>query len=428
MRILIYSYNYHPEPIGIAPLMTELAEGLVKQGHEVRVVTGMPNYPQRRIYDEYQGKSYLTEERNGVSIQRSYIFVRGPEPGVLDRILLDGSFIFTSLFQAINGWRPDVIFATEPPLLVCVPVALYAWVNRCPFVLNIQDIVSEAAVRVNLLKKGGPLVAIAEMLEKFAYWRADQLSVIATGFIETLEQKGVPSKKISYIPNWVDTDFIRPLPKENNPFRKEHQLEDKFVILYSGNIALTQGLETVIQAAAKLKHIPEIAFVIVGEERALGHLQEYCNTCDATNVCLLPFQPREKLPEMLSAADIGLVIQKSHVTVFNLPSKIPVLLASGCAVVGSVPDTGTAKEAIVKSGAGVVVPPEDAEALANSLLELYHDPERVKRLGERGRKYAEEFFSFEQALKQYETLFSEVVPTEKVSLFKPIIKSNSDIH
>ncbi len=428
MRILIYSYNYHPEPIGIAPLMTELAEGLVKQGHEVRVVTGMPNYPQRRIYDEYQGKSYLTEERNGVSIQRSYIFVRGPEPGVLDRILLDGSFIFTSLFQAINGWRPDVIFATEPPLLVCVPVALYAWVNRCPFVLNIQDIVSEAAVRVNLLKKGGPLVAIAEMLEKFAYWRADQLSVIATGFIETLEQKGVPSKKISYIPNWVDTDFIRPLPKENNPFRKEHQLEDKFVILYSGNIALTQGLETVIQAAAKLKHIPEIAFVIVGEERALGHLQEYCNTCDATNVCLLPFQPREKLPEMLSAADIGLVIQKSHVTVFNLPSKIPVLLASGCAVVGSVPDTGTAKEAIVKSGAGVVVPPEDAEALANSLLALYHDPEQVKRLGERGRKYAEEFFSFEQALKQYETLFSEVVPTEKVSLFKPIIKSNSDIH
>ncbi len=80
----------------------------------------MPNYPQRRIYEEYQGKSYLTEERNGVTIQRSYIFVRGPEPGVLDRILLDGSFIFTSLFQAINGWRPDVIFATEPPLLVCL--------------------------------------------------------------------------------------------------------------------------------------------------------------------------------------------------------------------------------------------------------------------------------------------------------------------
>ena len=428
MRILIYSYNYHPEPIGIAPLMTELAEGLAKQGHDVRVVTGMPNYPQRQVYQEYRGKFYLTEERNGVTIQRSYIWVRGPEPGVLDRILLDGSFIFTSLFQAINGWRPDVIFATEPPLLVCVPVALYAWVNRCPFVLNIQDIVSEAAVRVNLLKKGGPLVAIAEMLEKFAYWRADKLSVIATGFAPALEDKGVSPKKITYIPNWVDTNFIRPLPKENNTFRKEHELEDKFVILYSGNIALTQGLETVIQAAAKLQHIPEMVFVIVGAEKALGHLEEYCQSYNAKNVRLLPFQPREKLPEMLSSANIGLVIQKSHVTVFNLPSKIPVLLASGCAIVGSVPDTGTAKEAIEKSGAGVVVPPEDADALAGTLLELYHDPERVKKLGERGRKYAEEYFSFEQALKQYETLFSQVVPKEKVSLLKPIIKSNSDPH
>ncbi|MEA5543049.1 WcaI family glycosyltransferase [Limnoraphis robusta Tam1] len=414
MRILIYSYNYHPEPIGIAPLMTELAEGLVAKGHEVRVVTGMPNYPQRRIYDEYRGKSYVTEQKNGVTIQRSYIFVRGPEPGVLDRILLDGSFIFTSLFQAINGWRPDVIFATEPPLLVCVPVALYAWVNRCPFVLNIQDIVSEAAVRVNLLKKGGPLVGIAEKLEKFAYWRADQLSVIATGFIDSLERQGVHPQKITYIPNWVDTNFIRPLPKENNPFRQAHQLQDKFVVLYSGNIALTQGLETVIQAAAQLQYIPEIVFVIVGEASALVHLQDYCETYNAHNVRLLPFEPREKLPEMLSAADVGLVVQKSQVTVFNLPSKIPVLLASGCAIVASVPDSGTAKEAVENSGAGLVVPPEDAEALAASLLELYHDPERVKFLGQQGRQYAEEFFSFEQALKQYEALFSQVISAGKL--------------
>jgi len=114
MRILIYSYNYHPEPIGIAPLMTELAEGLVQRGHEVRVVTGMPNYPQRRIYDEYQGKLYVTEEKNGVTIQRSFVWVK-PKPGLLDRILLDGSFVLTSFLQAMRGWRPDVILLTVPP-------------------------------------------------------------------------------------------------------------------------------------------------------------------------------------------------------------------------------------------------------------------------------------------------------------------------
>lgn len=422
MRILIYSYNYYPEPIGIAPLVTELAEGLVRQGHQVRVVTGMPNYPERRIYPEYQGKFYLTEERNGVTIQRSYVLVRGPEPGVLDRILLDGSFIATSLFQALKGWRPDVIFATEPPLLVCAPVALYAWVNRRPFVINIQDIVSEAAVRVNLVKKGGLLAQVAKRFEQFAYWRANRLSVIATGFADKLIEQGVPSEKITYIPNWVDTDFIRPLPRENNGFRAMHNLQDKFVVLYSGNIALTQGLETVIAAAAQLKTIPEIVFVIVGEASALGHLQEYCDTYNAENVLLLSFQPREKLPEMLSAADIGLVVQKRRVTVFNLPSKIPVILASGCAIVASVPDTGTAKDAVEASGGGVVVEPEDPTALAQAVLDLYHHPEKVAALGRQGRRYAEDHFSFKQALSQYEELFAQVVATAESVVLEPSTK------
>ncbi len=409
MRILIYSYNYYPEPIGIAPLMTELAEGLVKRGHQVRVVTGMPNYPQRCVYPEYKGKFYLTEERNGVIIERSYIFIRGPEPSVVDRLLYDGSFVVTSLFQALKGWRPDVIFATVPPLLVSVPVALYAAICRCPVVLNIQDIVSEAAVRVKLLKNGGLMVSLAQMLEKFAYCQSDKISVIATGFTDHLIQQGVPQEKIAYIPNWVDTNFIRPLPKQNNSFRAAHQLQDKFVVLYSGNIALTQGLETVIQAAANLRHLPEIAFVIIGEGSALGQLREYCHAYGAHNVLLRPFEPREKLPELLSAADVGLVVQKRQVTAFNLPSKIPVLLASGCAVVASVPDTGTAKEAIERSGGGVVVSPENPEALAEAILELYHNPNRVKELGHKGRQYAEDFFSCDQAIQQYESLFHRVV-------------------
>jgi colanic acid biosynthesis glycosyl transferase WcaI len=409
MRILIYSYNYYPEPIGIAPLMTELAEGLVKRGHQVRVVTGMPNYPQRCVYPKYKGKFYVTEERNGVIIERSYILIRGPEPSVVDRLLYDGSFVVSSLFQALKGWRPDVIFATVPPLLVSVPVALYAALCRCPVVLNIQDIVSEAAVRVKLLKNGGLMVSLAQMLEKFAYCQSDKISVIATGFTDHLIQQGVPPEKITYIPNWVDTKFIRPLPKQNNPFRVAHQLQDKFVVLYSGNIALTQGLETVIQAAARLKHIPEIAFVIVGEGSALGQLREYCHAYNAHNVRLRPFEPREKLPELLSAADVGLVVQKREVTAFNLPSKIPVLLASGCAIVASVPATGTAKDAVERSGGGVVVPPEDPESLANAILELYNNPHRVKDLGHNGRQYAEDFFSCDQAIQQYESLFYGIV-------------------
>lgn len=402
MRILIYSYNYYPEPIGIAPLMTELAEGLVKRGHEVRVVTAMPNYPERQIYEGYRGKLYLNEYKNGVQIQRSYVWIR-PQPNLLDRILLDASFVVSSFLPALFGWRPDVILSTSPSLPVCIPTTLLGWLHDCPVVLNLQDILPEAAVHVGLLKNKF-LIQVFATLEKFAYRTATKISVIADGFVDNLRSKNVAADKIVQIPNWVDVNFIHPLPKENNPFRAAHNLDGKFVVLYSGNIALTQGLETVVKAAAALRDVPDIAFVIVGEAKGLQRLQQECQDIGADNVLLLPFQPREKLPEMLAAADVGLVVQKKNVISFNMPSKIQVLLASGRALVASVPDNGTAARAIRQSCGGVVVTPEDSQALAAAVLDLYQHPEKVKTLGYNSRQFAIEQYSFDQALNNYESL------------------------
>lgn len=417
MRILIYSYNYYPEPIGIAPLMTELAEGLVKRGHQVRVVTAMPNYPERQIYESYRGKWYTKEYKNGVQIQRSYIWAR-PQPNLIDRILLDASFVFTSFLPALMGWRPDVILSTSPSLPVCIPTALLGWLFNSPVVLNLQDILPDAAVHVGLLKNK-LLTHVFTALEKFAYKSATKISVIADGFVDNLLSKGVAARKIVQIPNWVDVNFIRPLPKENNAFRAAHHLQDKFVVLYSGNIALTQGLETVVKAAALLQHIPDIAFVIVGEAKGLQRLQAECQKRDAKNVLLLPFQPREGLPDMLAAADVGLVVQKKNVVSFNMPSKIQVLLASGRTLVASVPSHGTAARAIRQSRGGVIVPPEEPHALAQAILELHQHPEQVKTLGHNSRQYAVEQYSFEQALNQYESLFySATTPTPSVESFE----------
>ncbi|MDF5720650.1 MAG: glycosyltransferase family 4 protein [Rhizonema sp. PD37] len=420
MRILIYSYNYYPEPIGIAPLMTELAEGLVKRGHQVRVVTAMPNYPERRIYESYRGKGYVTEYKNGVQIQRSYIWTR-PQPNLLDRLLLDASFVITSFLPALIGWRPDVILATSPSLPVCLPTALLGWLNRCPVILNLQDILPDAAIQVGLLKNK-LLIHLFTALEKFAYHTATKISVIADGFVDDLHSKGVSDSKIEQIPNWVDINFIRPLPKENNAFRAAHNLNGKFVVLYSGNIALTQGLETVIKAASTLRHIPDIAFAIAGEATGLQRLQTACLECRADNVLLLPFQPREQLPEMLAAADVGLVVQKKNVISFNMPSKIQVLLACGRALLASVPDNGTAAKVIKQSGGGVIVPPEDHEALARAILDLYKHPEKVKTLGYNSRQYAVDQYAFEQALNQYESLFYSV--TAEAEAIKSAVVSN----
>ncbi|NJM18053.1 MAG: glycosyltransferase family 4 protein [Richelia sp. RM2_1_2] len=407
MQILIYSYNYHPEPIGIAPLMTELAEGLVKKGHQVRVITGMPNYPQREIYEEYRGKWYVTEEINGVTVQRCYLRIKS-KPNLIDRLLLELSFVFTSLPQALNGWRPDVILLTVPPLLVSLPATFLGWFYHCPVVLNVQDILPEAAIQTGLLKNKLMIRALAA-LEKFAYKKAHTISVIADGFVKNLVNKKVPINKIACIPNWVDINFIRPLPQKAKIWKDIHQLGNKFVVLYSGNIALTQGLETVIETAASLSHIPEIVFVIAGESKALKRLQKYCLTCGADNVLLLPLQPREKLPEMLAAADVGLVVQKCNVISFNMPSKIPLLLASGSPVIASVPASGTAARAVRQSGGGVVVVPESPPDLAAAIMSLYSNPELTKKLGEKARKFAVERYSFEQALISYEAVFSQAI-------------------
>jgi colanic acid biosynthesis glycosyl transferase WcaI len=386
--------------------MTELAEGMAKRGHEVRVVTAMPWYPANAIAPEYQGKGYLTEERNGVTIQRCFVWT-GENRGFRDRALFELSFVLLSFGQALRGWRPDIMLLTVPGLPVAVPAVVLSKLYRCPLVLNLQDILPDAAVHVGLISNP-KLIQVFEKLERFAYHHATKISVIADGFTRNLLGKGVNPDKVVEIPNWVDVDFIKPLPQTNNFFRLAHNLEGKFVVLYSGNIALTQPLETLIDAAAQLQAYPDIAIVIVGKEQALDRLDQYRQAQGAHNVLLRPFQPREKLPEMLAAAEVGMVMQKSNVISFNMPSKIQVLLASGRAIIASVPATGTAARAIITSGGGIVTPPEDAHALAQAILQLYQNPAQVKAFGEKGRAYAEQHYSFEGALDSYEKLFTSL--------------------
>jgi colanic acid biosynthesis glycosyl transferase WcaI len=405
--------------------MTELAEGLAARGHEIRVVTGMPNYPQRRIYEEYRGRLYHTEERHRVTIQRCYVWIR-PKPGLVTRILLDGSFVLTSLVQALRGWTPEVILLTVPPLPVCIPAALLSWFRSCPVVLNLQDILPEAAIHLGLIRNR-MMIQVFENLEKFAYRSASVISVITDGFADNLVRKGVPSEKIVCIPNWVDTHFIYPQAKNNsNLFRETYQLQDKFVVLYSGNIALTQGLETVIEAAVHLRGLTDIIFVIVGEEKALEQLQKRCCACGVNNVLLLPFQPREMLPVMLAASDVGLVMQKKNVVTFNMPSKIQVLLASGRPIIASVPFDGMAARAIQQSGGGMLVEPECPKALAQAILNLRSNSHQADLLGQQGRRYAIEHYAFESALNQYEALFHELAghPQKVISLPNYAAKSS----
>ena len=417
MRILVYSYNYHPEPIGIAPLMTELAEGLVSRGHEVRVVTAMPNYPERKIYSDYRGRLFSEEVRNGVHIQRCFVAIR-PNPGLVTRVLLDGRFALLSFIQDIKGLRPDDILSTSPSLPASVPVAAVKTLFSCPVVLSLQDILPEAAVQTGLITNKVAIRAF-ELLEKFAYATVDRIAVITPSFADNLMGKGVPSEKMNCISNWVDVNFIRPKSKTDNAFRRKHGLQDKFVVLYSGNIARTQGVRSIVRAAEQLRDQAHIQFVIVGEESQLADLDALKQELGIDNLKLLPFAPRQELPEMLAAADVSLIMQKKNVVGFNMPSKTMVLLASGRPVIASVPRDGAAARAIRDSKGGIVTPPENPSLLAKAILNLSKDPERAESFGQRGRQYAVTNYSFDQAIDAYESLLKTLVTKPVNSLLRP---------
>ncbi len=411
MRILIYSYNYYPEPIGIAPLMTELAEGLVKRGHKVRVVTAMPNYPERKIYPEYQGKLYKKEIRNGVEIERCFVIVK-PKPSLIGRVLLDGSFSVLSFLKAITGWRPDVILSTSPSLPACLPVAAAKAFYRCPTVLSLQDILPEAAVQTGLITN--PLaIKVFQQLEKFAYASATKISVITPSFAQNLRRKGVSSHKMECISNWVDVDFVRPLPKVENAFRRAHKLGGKFVVLYSGNIARTQGVHTIIRTAERMQDNPNIQFVIVGEAGQLAELKNLCQELNVHNVMLRPFVTEEAFPDMLAAADVSLILQKHNVVGFNMPSKTQKIMASGRPIIASVPSHGSAAEAVLQSGSGLVIEPESPVELAKAIQSLYDHPEKLEMLGQKGRQFAVENYSFQQAIDAYERLMESTLEPKK---------------
>ena len=415
MKIIIYSYNYFPEPIGIAPLMTQLAEGLVKKGHKVRVITAMPWYPEGKIYPEYRGQLFSNENINGVEVQRSYIWTHR-ERNLRNRIAFELSFMLLSFFQALKGWKPDAILFTTPGLPVSIPTALLSIIYGCPIVMSLQDILPDAAIHTGMISNP-KVIELLKLLEIFAYEISDKIVVIAEGFTKNITKKGVPLNKIVEIPNWADIEFIKPFPRETSYFRTQYNLENKFIVLYSGNIARTQGLETVIDAADSLKDFPEIAVVIVGEKRALSQLEQYCQKHhqNSKNLFFIPFQPKEKLPEMLAAANIGLVIQKNNVLNFNMPSKIPVLLASGRAIIGSVPKTGTAIAAIQKSRGGIITSPEDSQALAEAIIYLYQNPTKIQELEKHSRIYAEENYSFRISLEKYEKVMQETIKRQRSS-------------
>ena len=389
MRLLIYGINYAPELTGVGKYTAEMAEALVARGHEVRVVTAPPYYPEWRVADGWSARRYRRETRNGVKIWRAPLWVPA-RPSGATRLAHLASFALTSLVPMVLQlrWRPDVVMAIAPALL-CAPAALaVARATGARAWLHVQDFEVDAAFGLGLLDNARA-GRMARVMERALLRRFDVASSISGKMVERLQILGVEGSKVFCLPNWVDLERIRPLERAS-VFRRELSIaDDAKVVLYSGNMGKKQGLEHLAAAAAMLVGRADIRFVFCGEGPTKAEIEARC--ASLPNCRIIGLQPAERLNELLNLADIHALPQRADAADLVMPSKLTGMMASGRAIV-AMARAGTELYDAVASR-GVVIEPDDAQALASAIATLADDAPLRAELGAAARRYAQETLS-----------------------------------
>ncbi len=406
MRILMLSTYFRPESATNAILMTLLGEELTRQGHEVVVITGMPHYDQNRIWPAYRGKLWTREQIGSMRVHRVYLYVPSKKTSFWGRLLNYLSFNLTSGIAGLLIGRFDAILAPSPPLTNGITAWALSRIKGVPFIYNVQDIYPDVAVRLGVLKNR-TAIRFFEWMERFVYRKAAAVSVISDCFKANLLRKGVPEQKVEVIPNFIDESFVRPLPRQN-AFRTEHGLEDKFVALFAGNVGLSQGLETLLEAALCLQNLPDLRILIVGDGASKEALVNRAKTMGLHNVIFLPLQPYERVPELYSAADVGLIPLRKGLTEDSVPSKLFTIMGVGRPVIAGVDPESDTHRVIQRAGCGLCIPPEDAKALASALQALYENRPLADEMGRAGRDYVVQHFTCHEVARRYGALFERV--------------------
>jgi colanic acid biosynthesis glycosyl transferase WcaI len=398
IEVLVVTTQYAPDFGPSAPIYTALCEDLQQIGCNVTVITAFPHYANAK--ELFWNSKKLIEESisNGVRIIRTYIYTV-PKSSLWRRLLYHASFNFFSTLALLKVKKPDIILADAPTLCSGMALAFKSFIGRTPFIYIVQDIYPDVLERLGVLRNQRILNFIGSV-EKAFYKKAACISVLSEGFKENIVHKGIPAEKITVIPVGVDTDFIKPMTRDNE-LREKWDLENKFVVLYAGNIGFSQGLETIVHTAKLLNDQADISFVIVGDGSMKGQLQAMAKESGLSSVKILPFQPRECVPLLYAMADVCLVPLKRDIVVESVPSKTYSIMASGRPFIAAVDKRTEIGQLAEQTHSGIRVEPENSEELSKVILKLKKDNPLRKEMGERGRNYVMETCSRHTAAKQH---------------------------
>jgi colanic acid biosynthesis glycosyl transferase WcaI len=406
VNLLVLCPHFAPDVAPTGEVMTAIATSLAARGHRLHIVTALPWYRDHAVEPEWTGRPWRTESTEWGAITRLHPFPTD-KANIPARALAFAGFTgLATVAGVFTRSRPDAVMVMSPPLPLGVSGWLASALRGRPFVFNIQDVFPDVAVELGAITDRR-VIAAASWLERFLYRRADAVTVLSDELRDNVAAKlgDHHPERVHVIPNFVDTDRVRPRDRHTS-YRDEFDLGDRLVVMYAGNVGMSQSLDLVVDAARRFRDRDDVVFVINGGGSALEDVVASARGLD--NLRFVGMQPRERLAEVLASADVHVVPLRRGLARSSVPSKLYSILASARPVVASVdPDTEVSRT-VERAGAGVAVPPEDPAAFAAALGELLDHPERRASMGASGRSFVEDWVSPAAVAEAYESLFESV--------------------
>jgi colanic acid biosynthesis glycosyl transferase WcaI len=409
-RVVVFNRSYWPDVEATGQLLTELLEDL-SDDFDLEVIAGQPNsVPSSEAY-----RPTGSEIHNGVRITR-LPHTRFRKHSFLGRIANLVTFTLSALWTSLTLPKPDVVVTETDPFLLPFVGRWLQWRHGAKFVVYLQDIYPDVAVAVGKLREGWISRCLRWLLFS-VYRKADCVVVLSRDMERTCREYGVPADALRVIPNWADTSRVQP-HKQLNPFRAEHGLDDRFVVMYSGNMGLAHTLTPILEAATALRQNPHVCFVFIGDGARRAELEAGVAARQLASVRFLPYQPRERLAESLSAADVHLISMQPEATGLLMPSKLYGILASGSAVIAIADPQSELAELIQERTLGYVCDPRTpdggAERLAYVINFLVDNPAEVRSLGQNARQIAEVEFDRSIQTARFAAMLNELIDVAPV--------------
>lgn len=417
-RLLVYAHYYVPDTASTGQILRELAEGMLDQ-FDITVICVVPSYL-GTIEARYKTQKYYEENIHSVRVLR----IRVPEfskTNKKSRIQNIVSYFFGAMAATFKVGKMDYVFAiSQPPILGGLLGVWGKWVKHAKFIYNIQDFNPEQVLAVNY-SSSKLVTSVMMWLDKFSCKRSDLVVTVGRDLVDTMNRRfpGRKQPRTAMINNWIDETQIYPLEMNHEKvaaFRRAYGLEDKFVIMYSGNIGLYYDLENLLRVIEAFKpgvrssDGREVCFAFVGDGSVLPVLKKYAAGHAMTNVCFIPYQPKEELNYSLNAADVHWVVNSKGIKGVSCPSKYYGCASCAKPVLGVLEKGSEIRLLIEETGGGLVSDPGDYAAVeANIRWFIEHsDDEALRSMGQRSRKNLEANLTKNVSVEKYKNAILEL--------------------